>query len=106
MHAGKESPFEEDTRVPMFVRGPGIKGNQTDAVSVSSHVDFPATWVTLAGADYRKLPTDGQPMPLHRWAEEGKESYFEAFKAYKQYESVPVEYCECAGRGCTVQCCC
>lgn len=102
MHAGKESPFEEDTRVPMFVRGPGIKAGLVDQHSVSSLVDLPATFVTLAGADYSTLLTDGQPMPLHRWAAEGNESYFDVFKAHRQYESVPVEYCECRSRGCAV----
>jgi hypothetical protein len=85
----------------MFVRGPGIKGNLVDEITVSSHVDLPATWVTLAGADYSVLPTDGQPMPMYRWAQKGKESWFDAFKAYRQYESVPVEYCECTTSYCT-----
>lgn len=92
MHGGKESPFEEDTRVPFFVRGPGIKKGITDNLTVSSHVDLPATFVTLAGGDFSTLLTDGQPMPMQRWAEDRVEPYFDAFRVYQQYEATPVEY--------------
>ena len=85
--AGKESPYEEDVRVPFFIRGPGIKkGATTDALG--SHVDLAATFATLAGAPAPPALSDGQPAPLHLVAEPGAAFY----KPARAYEFVPVEF--------------
>lgn len=63
MLAGKTTPYEEDVHVPFYIRGPGLKEGVTTN-HVGSHVDLPATIVSLAGG---KLPAlaDGQSLPLH-----------------------------------------
>lgn len=60
---GKECGFEEDIRVPLFIRGPGIpKGHVEKAVT--AHVDLAPTLLHLAGAKQRD-DFDGTPVPLH-----------------------------------------
>ncbi|KAG2448652.1 hypothetical protein HYH02_006009 [Chlamydomonas schloesseri] len=61
---GKTLPYEEDVRVPFFIRGPGLpRGLVTDYATTM--VDVPATVLALAGID---LPggMDGYPIPFHR----------------------------------------
>lgn len=59
---GKECGFEEDIRVPLFVRGPGIpKGHVEKAVT--AHVDLAPTILHLAGVEQR-ADFDGIPIPL------------------------------------------
>ncbi|GES21475.1 sulfatase [Acrocarpospora pleiomorpha] len=49
LRPGKTTPFEEDIRVPMIVRGPGVAaGRSTDVLG--SSVDFGPTFAELAGA--------------------------------------------------------
>ncbi|MBI3741214.1 MAG: sulfatase [Chloroflexi bacterium] len=46
---GKQAPYEEDIRVPMSVRGPGVPiGKTVDALT--GNVDYAETWAQLAGA--------------------------------------------------------
>ncbi|KAG2497998.1 hypothetical protein HYH03_004257 [Edaphochlamys debaryana] len=61
---GKVMPWEEDVRVPFFIRGPGIpRGVVSDYQTTM--VDVPATIMQLAGAE---VPGswDGYPIPFHR----------------------------------------
>ncbi|KAG2497999.1 hypothetical protein HYH03_004258 [Edaphochlamys debaryana] len=61
---GKVFPWEEDIRVPFFIRGPGIpRGVVSDYQTTM--VDVPATVLALAGAE---VPGswDGYPIPFHR----------------------------------------
>lgn len=45
----KFTPYEEDVRVPLFIRGPGLAaGRRTDYQATM--VDLPATILALAGA--------------------------------------------------------
>lgn len=61
--SGKLSLYEEDIRVPFYIRGPGIsKGSISHDYGL--HVDLLPTILSLAG--FRNLPTylDGQPLDL------------------------------------------
>ncbi|PNW77293.1 hypothetical protein CHLRE_10g430200v5 [Chlamydomonas reinhardtii] len=61
---GKTLPYEEDVRVPFFIRGPGLpRGLVSDYPTTM--VDVPATVLALAGIN---LPggMDGYPIPFHR----------------------------------------
>jgi len=55
---GKETPYETDVRVPLYVRGPGIAANSTSLLP-SNHVDLAATIVELARAQPSGPPLDG-----------------------------------------------
>ena len=60
---GKTCGFEEDIRVPFFIRGPGIaKGFTQDAVT--THIDIAPTLLQMANIPLRD-DLDGTPMPIH-----------------------------------------
>lgn len=63
---GKQCAFEEDIKIPLIVRGPGIrKGHVSDAVT--SHTDIAPTFLQIAGvkvAAQTKYELDGAPIPL------------------------------------------
>lgn len=63
---GKLMPYEEDVRVPFYMRGPGIRPGTTSDY-MASMVDLTATIVEMAGGT---LPSgvDGLPLPLARIA--------------------------------------
>ncbi len=67
IRAGKNRPYEESARVPLFVRGPGVPaGAKTDKLTLNT--DFAPTFAELAGASF---PADGRSLtPLLR-GEEG-----------------------------------
>lgn len=46
--SGKNSAYEEDIRVPLVVRGPGVPAGAT-VTNLTANVDFPSTWADLAG---------------------------------------------------------
>lgn len=55
--AGKSIPYEESSRTPFLVRGPGLPGGvQSDALV--SHVDLPPTLLDFAGASWSDLDGD------------------------------------------------
>ncbi|KAJ5644182.1 uncharacterized protein N7484_006689 [Penicillium longicatenatum] len=59
---GKTCGFEEDIRVPLFIRGPGIaEGYVQD--SVTTHIDLAPTIFNLAGIPHRN-DFDGTAIPL------------------------------------------
>ena len=75
---GKTCGFEEDIRVPFFIRGPGIaSGVAQDAVT--THIDIAPTLLKLAGVPLRDH-LDGTPMPIHPRGDETR------------HEHVTVEY--------------
>lgn len=59
---GKEFPYEEDIRVPLVARGPGIKEN-TVVSDLTLHVDLATTFTALAGHGFPRI-SDGKPLPL------------------------------------------
>lgn len=61
---GKYMPYEEDIRVPFYIRGPGIApGVVSDYMATM--VDLTATFVTLGGGQLA-ANADGIPLPLDR----------------------------------------
>lgn len=75
---GKECGFEEDIRVPLFIRGPGIAASQVEK-AVTTHIDLAPTVLKLAGVPLRK-DSDGTPIPVS------------ANEEVKRHEHVAVEY--------------
>lgn len=63
---GKSTGFDEDIRVPFYIRGPGVpEGNVQDAVT--THIDLAPTFFDIAGIPLRE-DFDGTPMPIvHDW---------------------------------------
>jgi arylsulfatase len=59
---GKTTGYDEDIRVPFFIRGPGIPEGKT-VDSVSTHIDLVPTFFDLAGIPLRK-DFDGTPMTI------------------------------------------
>lgn len=65
---GKECGFEEDIRVPLFIRGPGIAKGRTEP-AVSTHIDLAPTIFQIAGIELRD---DFDGSPIHRVGATGK----------------------------------
>ncbi|KAI9927281.1 hypothetical protein MW887_003668 [Aspergillus wentii] len=59
---GKTCGFEEDIRVPFFIRGPGIPEGEVQD-SVTTHIDLAPTLFELAGIPLRS-DFDGTPIPI------------------------------------------
>ena len=78
MPPGKECGFEEDIRVPLFIRGPDIAAGQVEK-AVTTHIDLAPTVLKLAGVPLRK-DSDGTPIPVS------------ANEEVKRHEHVAVEY--------------
>lgn len=69
---GKECGYEEDIRVPLIVRGPGVpKGEVEDAVT--THIDLAPTILNIVGAEARP-DFDGIPIPLGSRSSTGSSS--------------------------------
>ena len=49
MPFGKSHPYETDIRLPMYIRGPNVKKNETKS-HPTNHVDISATIVDIANA--------------------------------------------------------
>ncbi|KAK6814360.1 hypothetical protein RU639_009474 [Aspergillus parasiticus] len=62
LHPGKECGFEEDIRVPMFIRGPGIPSGE-EVNFVTTNIDLAPTIFEIAGLDLKE-EFDGTPVPL------------------------------------------
>ncbi|KAM0353013.1 hypothetical protein ACHAPU_001899 [Fusarium lateritium] len=75
---GKECGFEEDIRVPLFIRGPGVSAGSTEK-AVTTHIDLAPTLLKLAGVELRE-DFDGTPIPVFTDQEN------------KRHEHVAVEY--------------
>ncbi|KAF5564116.1 arylsulfatase [Fusarium phyllophilum] len=75
---GKECGFDEDIRVPLFIRGPGVSSGSIEN-AVTTHIDLAPTILKLAGADLRS-DFDGTPIPVLPTQEN------------KRHEHVAVEY--------------
>ena len=59
LRAGKYTPYEEDVRVPLLVRGPGVAAG-TAIGALAASVDLAPTWAELGGA--RLAATDGRSL--------------------------------------------
>ena len=62
LQPSKQCAYQEDTNIPLIVRGPGVRANQTTDI-VTSHTDLVPTFLTIAGAP---LPDDldGSAIPI------------------------------------------
>jgi hypothetical protein len=78
LQPGKECGFEEDIRVPLFIRGPGVPADHIES-TVTTHVDLVPTLFQIAGIRQRD-DFDGTPIPLT--VEDGR----------SQHEHVNVEF--------------
>ncbi|KAI1411763.1 arylsulfatase [Hypoxylon sp. FL1857] len=65
--AGKSLPYREDTNMPLIVRGPQVKAGMTSNTP-SVHLDFPPTFLEIAGVQKAELPPflDGRSL-LSKW---------------------------------------
>ncbi|KAL4783611.1 alkaline-phosphatase-like protein [Aspergillus varians] len=77
---GKTCGFEEDIRVPLFIRGPGVAQNQIED-AVTTHIDLAPTIFDLARIPLRE-DFDGTPIPLPGASD----------AVYPRHEHVTVEY--------------
>lgn len=64
LQPGKECGFEEDIRVPLFIRGPSVAADYTEE-AVTTHIDLAPTVFQIAGIEQRE-DFDGVPVPLTR----------------------------------------
>lgn len=64
MPPGKSTGFEEDIRVPFYVRGPGIPEGESVS-STTTHIDLVPTFFELAGIPLRE-DFDGTPAPIRQ----------------------------------------
>jgi len=60
---GKGLPYDEDIRVPMLVRGPGIKPN-TVITQITANIDLAPTITDITGAEPAKFVDGRSMMPL------------------------------------------
>ncbi|KAK7414585.1 hypothetical protein QQZ08_012526 [Neonectria magnoliae] len=61
---GKECGFDEDIRVPLYLRGPGVAEGSVEN-TVTTHIDLAPTILKLAGVELRP-DFDGTPIPVHK----------------------------------------
>lgn len=59
---GKSTGFDEDIRVPFYVRGPGVPEGKVEG-AVTTHIDVAPTLFRLAGIPLRS-DFDGAPIPI------------------------------------------
>lgn len=92
---GKECGYDEDIRVPLVVRGPGVaRGRVEDAVT--THIDLAPTILKMVGAEMRP-DFDGVAIPLGAStavAHDGEDDGALAGESWdtKRHEHVAVEY--------------
>ena len=60
---GKIAPYEEDIRVPLIVRGPGVPAGRT-VEHLTGNVDLAPTWAELAGAKAADFVDGRSLLPL------------------------------------------
>ena len=84
---GKECGFEEDIRVPLYIRGPGVKEGYVEK-GVTAHVDLAPTVLDLAGIELRP-DFDGRPVPVEPATD--KEETEEAMEGAKTQKHLVAE---------------
>ena len=67
LHAGKLTGYEEDIRVPLFVRGPGVPRGRVRE-EIVGNVDLAPTFADLAGAQVPDFADGRSIVPLLRGA--------------------------------------
>lgn len=84
---GKECGYDEDIRVPLIIRGPGVSKGQVEN-AVTTHIDLAPTILKMVGADMRP-DFDGVAIPLG--SESSSDPASEAGETTR-HEHVAVEY--------------
>lgn len=89
---GKECGYEEDIRVPLIIRGPGVPKSRVEE-AVTTHIDLAPTILEMTGSK-RRPDFDGTPIPLgvKRAVEFEDEEDRDASLKTKRHEHVAVEY--------------
>jgi arylsulfatase A-like enzyme len=62
LQPGKSCGFEEDINIPLIIRGPGVKANETTDI-VTTHTDLAPTFFQLLGISPR-ADFDGAAIPV------------------------------------------
>jgi arylsulfatase A-like enzyme len=76
--AGKQQPYEEDIRLPLIVRGPGVPAGRT-VNHLAGNIDLASTWIELAGAK-ADIALDGRSLvPLLKNNPPSMESWRQCF---------------------------
>lgn len=93
--AGKSLPYREDTNMPLVVRGPNVTAGVKSKIP-SAHLDFPPTFLEIAGVDPAKFPPilDGRSL-LSKW--HNPESKIETCPLEDTHEIINVEFWGGAG---------
>lgn len=89
---GKECGYDEDIRVPLIIRGPGVpQGEVEDAVT--THIDLAPTILKMVGAETRP-DFDGVAIPLGSKTVDSDGDESEVGEAWetRRHEHVAVEY--------------
>lgn len=89
---GKECGYDEDIRVPLVIRGPGVpRGGAEDAVT--THIDLAPTVLNIAGAGTRP-DFDGVAIPLGAQPVDADDNGADGggLRETKRHEHVAVEY--------------
>ena len=82
LQPGKEYGYQEDTNIPLIIRGPGVpKGQVSEAVT--THADLSPTFLSVIGAPLR-ADFDGVVIPLTSEQQEASQT--------ERHEHVTVEY--------------
>ncbi|KAF3765633.1 hypothetical protein M406DRAFT_88476 [Cryphonectria parasitica EP155] len=89
---GKECGYEEDIRVPLVVRGPGVPQGAVED-SVTTHIDLAPTVLKMVGAEARP-DFDGVPIPIGSASDRAGEKEMVGPERWetKRHEHVAVEY--------------
>jgi arylsulfatase A-like enzyme len=75
----KATPYEEDVRVPLIVRGPGIPGGETLSGYLSGNVDLAPTLAELAGVETPHFVDGRSLVPLLRGERPAPGTWRQAF---------------------------
>jgi arylsulfatase A-like enzyme len=92
--AGKDFPYEEDIRVPMIVRGPGVPEGHTISAMVLNH-DLAPTFAEIAGVDPPAFVDGRSFLPLLQGTEGGWRQSFLIQR--RQFEVQYLELAEFSG---------
>ncbi|OTA85472.1 hypothetical protein M434DRAFT_377137 [Hypoxylon sp. CO27-5] len=85
LQPGKSCGYEEDTNVPLIIRGPGVAGGYTAEGVVTTHADLAPTFFEMLGIAQRE-DFDGAAIPVTR------EAFEEVRDKGERREHAGVEY--------------
>ncbi|KAG2500456.1 hypothetical protein HYH03_002023 [Edaphochlamys debaryana] len=89
LRSGKNSPIEEDVRVPFYIRGPGIPAGAVLPYQ-GNIIDITPTLLTLAGLPVPDI-VDGLPLPLTPELRERYDTLIRAANPQPQAQPLPAD---------------